>query len=189
MWAGETVAILASGPSMSQAVADDVRARGLPAIAINSTFRLAPWAAMLYAADPAWWEHRSNVDAHQFAGLRVSCMRTRGVLYLHPSGRDGFDPDPAALRHGGNSGYQALHIAVAAGAARVELHGFDMRGCHWHGPHPEGLLVTQPEHYAKWIASFDGLAPLLRAIGVEVVNRTPGSALTCFPMETECRAH
>ena len=37
LWPGATVAILASGPSMNQAVADRVRAAGLPAIAINDT--------------------------------------------------------------------------------------------------------------------------------------------------------
>jgi len=82
LWPGATVAILASGPSMSLAVADQVRAAGMPAIVINTTHRLAPWAAMLYAADIEWWQHPSNADAATFAGLRVSCQQVPGVLAL-----------------------------------------------------------------------------------------------------------
>jgi hypothetical protein len=141
---GATVAILASGPSMSQAVADAVHAAGIPAIAINSTFRLAPWADVLYAADPEWWAHPSNRDALVFKGLRLSCQPMKAVLQLRNSGVTGFDPDPAAVRTGGNSGYQALHVAIHAGAARVLLCGYDMHGGHWHGKHPAGLKETTP---------------------------------------------
>lgn len=68
---GGTVVVLASGPSMSQDVADRVMASGLPAIVTNSTFRLAPWAWMLYGADESWWNHPDNKDAHVFRGLRA----------------------------------------------------------------------------------------------------------------------
>jgi hypothetical protein len=182
LWSGRTVAILASGPSMTQAAADAVRAAGVAAIAINSTLRLAPWADMLYAADPEWWGHASNRDALAFPGLRVSCSAVRGVHQLRNSGVEGFDPDPMALRTGGNSGYQGLHIAIHGGAARVLLLGFDMRGCHWHGPHPAGFKVTTSETYARWVTRFPALGKVARARGIEIVNCTPGSALQCFPM-------
>lgn len=42
MWAGRTVAVMASGPSMSKDVADKVRAARLPVIVVNNTYRLAP---------------------------------------------------------------------------------------------------------------------------------------------------
>lgn len=190
MWTGRTVAILASGPSMSQKIAD--RVRGLPTIAINDTILLAPWADMLYAADGEWWtshpraEVRAAVKA--FTGLKVSLNRepVPGVHMLRQSRASmpdkvaGFEPDPGALRSGGNGGYQALHIAAHARAARVLLCGFDMHGSHWHGEHQRPLRNTDKDLFSKWIARFVGLAPILAERGLEVINCTPGSALTCF---------
>lgn len=183
---GSTVAILASGPSMWPAVAERVRASGVFAIAINTTFRLAPWAWMLYGADHEWWRHPSHRDAMQFDGWRVTIadgpnQAPAGVHWLRNSGIYGFDAQPGYLRTGGNSAYQALHIAIQAGAARVLLCGLDMRGGHWHGAHPAGLKVTQPEQYARWIERFPALADVAIERGVEVINCTQGSALKCFP--------
>jgi hypothetical protein len=183
LWPGGTVAVMASGPGMTQKVADEVYAAGVPAIVVNSTYRLAPWAQMLYAADPEWWLYESNRTALKFPGLRVSCQPVAGVHQLRNSGIHGFDPDPACVRTGGNSGYQALHVAAHAGAARVLLCGFDMqetRGeAHWHGKHPHGLRNTPAETYARWRDRFAAMAPILAERGVDVVTVTP-SALTCF---------
>lgn len=182
LWPGRTAAILASGPSMSQAVADQVRAAAIPAIAVNDTYRLAPWADMLYAADEAWWAvHPTALD---FAGLKVSVGTFNGVHRLRHTGVAGFDPDPACVRTGSNSGYQAVHIAVQAGAARILLCGFDMRGEHWFGRHPAGLANSNEALFAKFRKHFAELAPLLPGLGVEIVNCTPGSALACFPTST-----
>lgn len=183
LWPGATVAVLASGPGMSRSVADLVRAAGLPAIAINETWRLAPWASMLYAADTEWWLAPHNTALRDYDGIKVSCMPVPGVHMLRNSGTEGFDPDPGAVRTGGNSGYQALHVAVHAGASRVLLCGFNMDpgdARHWHGKHPAPLRETPREMYARWIDRFDRLAPLLLARGVDVINCTPDSALRCF---------
>lgn len=168
---------------MSKAVAD--RAREVPCIVINSTFLLAPWADMLYAADFAWWRH--NTDAARFAGFKVSIEERKGsappapgVRLLTNSGVIGMDSDPSKLRTGGNSGYQAIQIAAHAGAARILLCGFDMHGTNWHGKHAEPLVSTTPETYAKWVSRFRWLASELAARSIDVVNCTPGSALTCF---------
>lgn len=59
--------ILATGPSMSQAVADSARGFGT-VIAVSDAYRLAPWADCLVSADTAWWKHH-NPD---FAGPKFS---------------------------------------------------------------------------------------------------------------------
>jgi len=182
---------------MSQEIADAVRARGLPSIAVNTTARLAPWADIVYAADEDFW--RFNRWAMELPGLKVGMCSFPGVHEIAISRRteergedrhNGFDPDPSRLRTGGNSGYQALQIAVHAGASRVLLFGFDMGGSHWHGEHPQPLRNTHPDQYAKWIARFRELAPLLLALRVDVVNCSPDSALECFrkltPEEALC---
>jgi len=184
MWAGQTVAILASGPSMSQAVADAVR--HLPRIAINTTYQLAHDADIVYAADRRWW--LAHPDAQHGPGLRVSIEPVRGTmpdlpfdaLVLRNSGPEGFDADPACLRTLANSGAQAIQIAAHAGAARILLYGFDMHGTHWHAPHARPCGNPSPSLMARWVRSMARLARELPA-GVEVVNATPGSALRCFP--------
>lgn len=181
LWPGATVAVLASGPSMSAAVADEVRRAGVPTIVVNNTFRLAPWAQMLYAADSEWWAYTR--DARAFAGLKVSIdsgVRINGVHQLRLTGMTGFDPDPSALRTGGNSGYQAVHVAAHAGAARILLCGFDMRGGHWHPDHAQPLRTTLLETYQSWIQRFETLAALCPA---QIVNCTPDSALRCVPYQ------
>lgn len=102
---------------------------------------------------------------------------------LRNDGDEGLSNNPGALRTGLNSGYQALGLAIAAGAARVVLLGYDMHfdgdRDHWHAGHPvrvgEGMYR---DVYAKF---FNKLAPLL---ATPVLNATPGSALQCFPQVT-----
>ena len=167
---------------MSLSVAEAVRLADVPAIAINNTFRLAPWADMLYAADTEWWEN--TPDALKFAGLKVSVSGGIGpsVLGLRTTGTTGFDPDPECLRTGGNSGYQAVHIAAHAGADRILLCGFNMGGVHWHGPHQRPLRTTMASTYESWIDRFATLAKAFSDRGgPQVINCTPGTALHCWP--------
>lgn len=180
-WAGETVVVMASGESFTQAQADIIRASGKRSIAVNTTFRRAPFADFLYAADQEWWRHPDNADAFSFSGRRVSVTKINDkVLWLKNSGREGLDENPSCLRTGSNGGYQALHLAYHLGARRVLLCGFDMHGGHWHGRHPHGLRETQPEHYEIFISRFATIAEPLRVRGVDVVNCNPKSSLRCF---------
>lgn len=192
VWDGDTVAILASGPSMSIDVANAVRAAGLRAIAINMTFRLAPWADMLYGADALFWQR--TPDALQFAGLKVSCQPVPGTHHVHNAGSVGYSEDPAAVMTYGNSGAQAMQIAAKAGARRLLLCGFDMHmrnGRHWHGDYPkekglpadQQLRNTVEESYSRWAQLMQQLGAALAKRGVTVINCTPGSALTCFPFQ------
>jgi hypothetical protein len=188
-WPGRTVAVLASGPSLTANLADAVRDSGLCTIVVNSTVHLAPWADMLYAADAEWWTHPANLSAiAAFQGVKYSVTAVPGVVKLRNSGVQGFDPDPACLRTGGNSGYQALHLAVHTGAAKILLAGFDMhepagKEPHWHGKHPHPLRSTGPDMYLRWRQRFNTLAQELDG-RVDVAHITPGSALTCFRTST-----
>jgi hypothetical protein len=164
---------------MTPDLAISVRAARLASIAVNSSFQLAPWADMLYGADAGWWRHHSQT-ALKLAGIKVTAQDScefRAVHLLKNTGSAGFDPNPANIRTGGNSGYQAIHVAIHAGASRILLLGFDMRGGHWHGDHPEPLTNPGPAEFARWIDRFDAL----NGRGPEIINCTPGSALRCFP--------
>lgn len=187
IWKGETVAILGSGESMSQEVADSVR--HLPRIAINSTYQLARDAEIIYGADAEWWHHKDNADVVKCSGLKLT-IEYRNNVYpncpkfvqvLRWGGAEGFDDRPGYVRWGGSGGYQALHLAVSLGAKRVLLFGYDCHGGHWHGPHPDKLGNPVDRTFRGWIQAFKKIAPELAKRGVEVVNCTPGSKLLCFP--------
>lgn len=177
---------------MSEQIVELVRPTLWRTLVTNNTFRLAPWADVLYAADLKYWTHPQNADALKFGGLKTSIQdpaggqHPEGILVLRNDGSQGYTDDPSAIRHGTNSGYQCVHLAAKLGAKRIILCGFDMRSIknrqHWHDRHPAPLRDHSDGIYSGWIRSFEGLATELTKRGVEVFNATPGSKLTCFPM-------
>lgn len=186
VWRGETVAILASGPSMCNAVAQSVRGRCRVIAINNQALDLAPWADVLYAPDHKWWDVYGP-QAMRFEALKLTLRRTyqHDVQWLEQSGATAIDDRPFALVHGGNAGYQAVQLAAHFGARRVLLLGFDMRdvdGKRRRQTYPRELDARQ--RYALWLSHFERLAPHMRARGVDVVNCTPNSALLCFRFST-----
>ncbi|MAR55850.1 MAG: hypothetical protein CMM93_01580 [Rickettsiales bacterium] len=140
---------------------------------------------MLYACDLRWWEHHQGVS--QFKGLKATLSKSAaarfGLECFEGLAMPGLSKQWGILHQGRNSGYQALNLAVLLGARRIFLLGFDMRLVegvrHFFGDHPPGMNV--PSHYAEWVKNFETTLPYLD--GVEVINCTKGSALTCFPYQ------
>ena len=186
LWAGKTVAILASGPSLTSAVVEETK--HLSRFVVNDSFRLAPNADLLYAADVSWWT--VNNDALDFEGFKVTIGNDNPwpqILRLRNTGALGFDPNPSNLRTGGNSGYQALHIALQAKASRILLCGYDMHaknGHHWFGKHKAPLINAHPDDFPMRAARFHYLADVADELGIEVFNCSLGSAITAFPFRT-----
>lgn len=179
-WTGERCVIVASGPSAVEKPIDLARGRAR-AIAINNSWRLAPWADVLYASDAAWWA----VNAPDFAGLRVSRSDVPGVERVHLCGVEGayhndliFD-EPGVIGAGGCSGFQALNLAIQWGARDIALVGFDARvdlGVHWHGKHTATGNPTESTA-SMWVYHMDRQAGSLKKRGIRVVNCSPVSAL------------
>lgn len=188
-----TIVCIATGPSL---VPEDVDAcRGAArVIAINDAGRLAPWADVWYACDRRWWhwqvrDHRPALLG--FKGLKFSLQQTivPDVVTLKNTGVTGLELDPSGLKTGRNSGYQAINLAVHLGATRILLLGYDMspgpRGVsHYFGEHPDG----QKPPFTVFRRYFRSISAPLKAAGVEVLNCSRRSALTCFPKVTLDRA-
>lgn len=198
-WPGETVAVLASGPSMSKALCDQLRGRcrtiAVSNVGIDSVDSTtgqiiaapAPWADVLFASDAKWWrEYRARAMA--FAGLKITSQNGLNWDELHClafSPRAPFDERPTHIVSGGNSGYQAVHIAAHFGATRILLFGFDMREAappgggqprrHYFGNHPPPC--NSKGRFDRWIRNFVSLATYLDTRRVKLINCTPGSAL------------
>jgi hypothetical protein len=117
-WKGETVAVLASGPSMSAGVAQSLRNHRT--IVVNATHQIAPWADMLVALDHPWRE-----EFRQFVGLRVAGFEDEELdaLYAGPFWNR-VQVGNASLEFR-NSGLAAIRIAAAMGASRIILAGFE----------------------------------------------------------------
>jgi hypothetical protein len=142
-----------------------------------------------YFADHHWWTwHRDKPAFREFRGQKCSIENTGGqvddadVHMLRNAGMDGLSTKPGAVCTGQNGGYQAINIATLSGATRIVLLGYDMQytggKSHWHGDHP----VKVPESWYKtYRKHFERLAKMP---GLEILNASRETALTCFPRVT-----
>lgn len=180
-WPGSTVVCLGSGPSLTQADVDMVKGRAR-VIAVNDTYKLAPWADVLFAADAKWWGWHKGVagfSGEKYAMIRAA-RRWPNVQILRQSGEVGLETaDPTALRTGKNSGYMAVNVAVHKGASRILLLGYDMGGGrqHFFGEHPD---KSRPP-FRVCLRNFATLVKPLEELGIEIINCTRSTALKCFP--------
>lgn len=202
---GGSCLILGSGPSLTQADVDFARAHVDVTIAVNDAYLLAADAECLYAGDVHWWKwhegaSKPHVHNHRkypaftgrYKATIVTMMRSEyaDVHSFRPGPQTGLSLKPTVLNRGYNSVYQSVNLAVHFGATRILLLGVDMQqgqrysngamrpSEHFFGSHPAG----QHAPYTQCLAAFATLVAPLAKLGVELVNCTPGSALTCFPM-------
>jgi hypothetical protein len=197
---GHTVAILASGPSMTRAQCDLVRGTSWTAVAINETWRLAPWAAVLYGCDWEWWAAKAP-PSDEFDGLRV--IGTVPKVRNKPQFPADMEKQAAQLRYlpvvagqshplwqgpavgaGSNSAFQVANWVARCGAVRLVLLGVDCHSpnVHWHGGHSHPMAQNQkPTLMNTWLTAWRNAAPQFTERGISVINCSPGSALDCFP--------
>lgn len=173
---------------MTPAVAAAVRASGVRSIAINNSWKLAPQADCLYAADTRWWRSPESPKPEEFLGERVHCTHaehpiTHAIAPDRVPSAEYVAPHPIA--NGSNSALQAAWREMALGARKIVLFGVDLRDdelTHWHGLHEH--LMPNPTK-AKF--SRDRAAWLLFAAAPgrpEVINCSARSSLECFPKMT-----
>ncbi len=180
LWAGETAAILATGPSLCQEDVDYCRGKAR-VLVIKDAVRLAPWADVLYSGDGKWFKEYGK--GLQFEGPRYSLDEgsSQWASILKNTGEMGLDLQPNGLRTGRHSGYQAINLAVHLGATRLVLLGYDAQPLksknHFHGEHPWGGKPV----YTSFLQMFPFIVQPLKNAGVEVLNASRVSALSMFP--------
>lgn len=205
VWAGERCIVAAAGPSLTPDVIRKVRlARWTDdwkIIAVNDVWKDIKHADVLYAVDNRWWEihseckgftgekwaaHEQDPNPREIHGNDKRELAERfGINLVRGMEGDEFSYDPAVIRYGHNSGFQAINLAILLGATSIVLVGFDMRHvhgkAHYFGDHPKELRTSRDDDYRGFIPRFERAARQMRP-GVRIVNATPGSALTCFKM-------
>ena len=199
---GETVAILAGGPSLTAAQVEVCRGR-CRMIAINRSYVLAPHADWLYGADVGgfwlWCGGPARIngdepDALDFSGTKIVAGVAREgaqqyfprliaggvklIKHCAPRQQMGLSADPGMM-YGPNSVHNMMSVIHHTGAKRVILLGVDMRNTgHWHPEWPDGAMGSDYDTFRPALATL--VDPLARA-RVEVLNATPNSALKCWP--------
>lgn len=189
-WSSHQCVIVASGPSAKGI--DLLLARGRAKfIAVNNSWRLAPWADVLYGCDFSWWRKQNGVPG--FKGIKVSQDRKCPRMYpeiktvncvrgYETSGK--MVAQRGSIGWGGNGGFQAVNLGIQFGSKKIVLVGFDMRidkGLHWHGKHEDGLHNPHNGQVERWRKALDAAKPSLDAAGVRVINCSQVSALIAYP--------
>jgi len=188
--------LVASGPSLTQEQVDQCRGKA-SVIVINNNYKLAPWADHLYACDQNWWQwYENDPDLLNFKGKKWSqdkawdeetrshIEQKHNVTFLVSESSPGLSLKQGIIHQGSNSGYQAINLAYHLGAKQIILLGYDMQqtggNVRWHGDHPN---KGRP-NYNKFAKFFTELANDVQKAGIEVVNCTTQTALTCFPRQS-----
>ena len=181
--------VLASGPSLSDEQLEAVeRAREVDAcrvLTVNNTCKRAPWADVHYFGDYMAVKHYLPVlkasCAGEFWSASMAAHERFKTHYVKGIPRPGFGERVVHLN--GNSGAQAINLAMVFGSRRVLLVGFDMKAgadgrAHWFGQHPPHLV--QMQLYREWMHHLGKAVPDADKRGVAIINCTPGSALDVF---------
>ena len=194
------VLIVASGPSQRSLDVNAVAsaaAAGVHVIAVNGALEWAVCALSWFTLDPdrrtlplmragrpGVVHYAAVPEDYGRPEAKVAYHRIPpppGVIYLRrvvgegPLGsRHGLSEDPGAV-HSGNSAWGALGLAWLMGARSVAFLGLDgTREGYAFGPgRPFGGFAHLP-------ALFASALPQIAARGLEVVNGSPGSRVTCF---------
>jgi hypothetical protein len=168
IWAGLTVAVLASGASLTQEVADSVK--HLPRIAVRRAFRLAPDADMLVSLDGppnhGFWD-----ESRVFAGLRICGVECDlDAMYVNmPAELVALDPvGEIQIR---NNGLAAIRLAAQSGAAKIILLGFD--GLPY--KHFYDQVDGDWDQYPGLAVGLAALISELRAQGIAVETEAPSA--------------
>jgi len=175
------VVCIASGPSLTEGDCELVRASGHPTVVTNTTFRLAPWASVLFAMDMKWWQaHGQEVVESAFAGRKVSTAYGAHKYGAETTYGVGW------WRGFGNSGACALSFAVEGRPDKVLMLGYDCQETggrkHWHADHGPGL--SNARSMPQWPRAFKDAAAHARGRKVRVVNVSRETSLTCFDRGT-----
>jgi hypothetical protein len=194
---GDTFVVIASGPSLTQEQVDYCRGKA-KVIVINDNYMRAPWADYLYFCDDKWFKWHKDKDefkrfkGRKFAQYQIGKGHDRNreklteiyngynVELIGSKPESGLSIDPDVIHTGSNSGYQAINLAYHLGAKRIILIGYDMQltngQAHWFGDHPDNIRSS----YDSFKKFYNHMAPHAEELGIEIINCTKKTALTCF---------
>lgn len=191
-WKGETVFVVASGPSIASVDFD--RLRGRKIICTNSSYERVPFCDFIFFGDGRWWEaHKAALVGFKGHIVTVSGVaKSKRLLRLKrikpTSPATGFAAARDSLASQRTSTQGSLNLAAHLGAAKIGLIGADMKRAddgrsHGHTPHkwpsrPGNVTWDEQLRVLKWIER------PLQVRGVKVFNLSPESRIPWWPKMT-----
>jgi hypothetical protein len=159
-------------------------------IAIKESIELCPWAEVCYGCDASWWLHRKGLP--KFQGIKIfhGVAAANRWADLHRAEIVMSDDrmlveHPLKLGNGGNSGLQALNLAIQFGVTDVILIGYDCKSdgnnLHWYGRN-NWLNANNPmqSNYNRWKKGFEIAKRDIDKMGITVINASVDSDIKCF---------
>ena len=203
---GETVVILATGPSLSEEQVDYVKGKAR-VITVNNSYQLAPWADIHVACNDNWWDYYwkndevlRNMNADKYTRYQHQADKF-GITFIDSIVKDGLSKDPSVIHINKGSGPIAINIATLSGFKKIILLGHDMKFANdYNGRHKKvgstprhyfGEYPKEMQHFPQSKESVDNNGVIIGLIdayngmvkdleGIDVVNCTPGSHLSTF---------
>lgn len=196
--------ILGTGPSVTQEQLRLIAESGLPVFGVNNTYQIANLTALL-SCNPEWWDYYWPRDEKLRDGQFDKwtwdwpTAARYGIKHIEARWGDSLSTDPLYIHYGHSSGYQVINLAYHYGVREMILVGYDMRyqegyskqerkpgqGRHYFGEYPQELQHW-PAVGSK--GEFTGLLKCYRtidtkALGLRIINCSPGSALDFFEVD------
>ncbi len=163
-------------------------------VGVNMAFMLGDWISVSYFCDSQFY--RINKEAiDRFPNLKATCVNhlprhllpgTGNIKRLRRDNRYGLSNNREVICWNFNSGCAAINFAVHAGVKRILLLGFDMMPdqegvTHWCQGFPLYTKATGPGVFKRFLRTFPSIAKDAKAMGVEILNVSPDSAIKAFP--------
>jgi hypothetical protein len=177
IWKGETVYIVAGGPSLKDF--DFSKLKDKKVIAVNKAFMFVPECDVIYWTDTRFYNwYKKEIDA-------ISCLKytpsphpinlADDVILLRNAGGRILDLTTDKITAGNNSGFGALSLALKMGAAKIYLLGYDMgfsgNKTHFHDGYP--ITSVRESIYKSMLKYFEDNVDIIKSIAkVYNTNRT-----------------
>lgn len=186
-WDGQTVAIVASGPSVREF--DFSRIAGLRTIAVKDGYRLVPQADALLIGDHRY--AKRNPDLSDYLGPLIlytdpvplpASWKDPRVRFIPKVMGGGLSKNAYELRGSFTTTALAINLATLRGAKRILLVGVDGKP----GPDNERHFIGDAKEdwmkrYERQRWGYSRLPRDLKPMGVQVFNLNPKSAVKTFP--------
>jgi hypothetical protein len=189
------IGIIASGPSANTQDAQKLNEVCDQIIAINDSYRLCRgpdgeyFNDYIYGTDMKWWKYAIADIARDYDGelwtQRVQWTEepeALGINCMESEIKPDLCTEPGKIHTGSNSGFAAINLAYHLGAKTIILLGYDMGvdgdKRHWFNDRPKELTKDSP--YSLFITNLNTIDCAKH--GIEILNASRRSLLTCFPM-------
>jgi hypothetical protein len=143
-----------------------------------------PWVDACWFVDARWFDWHSK-NLKDFPGIIAHCAPRcvrNGTNYFNRGKPVGIESRPEFIAWNGNAGFSAINFAYHLGVKRVVLLGYDMQRVdnqtNWHKDHPS----PNKNPYFRFLRKAPRVKHDAVELKLEIVNCTPGSALTQWPI-------